>query len=118
MSRTIYAFGRMFEEAVAPCSCCGTDMGKPDDGVEEEWRTYRAGLVDDDGGYYSYLCGLSDGLNGCLEEIAREVVERRVMPPEAVDQKVRYRQAKADSLREMMGDDEDGIWSEMKGAQQ
>lgn len=108
---------RTFEKAVAPCSCCGMAPEQAQDN-DPDWDTYRAGLCDSDGIYFSYLC-YHPRAGNCLEDIAKEVHERRQADMNAADAEPglpdgpELRQHKADTLREVLGDDEDGIWAEM-----
>jgi len=96
---SVEVLGKKFEKAQASCSCCGA---RPD----EEWYTFRASLCDTDGCYFSYLCGEMNGLGGCLEAIVAQQDE--------LDGDAAIRAEKAAVLKEeVLGDDEDGLWSEM-----
>jgi hypothetical protein len=101
----------------ASCSCCCARphaIGELDaNGRESDypWYVFRAGLVDGDGEYYSYLCASApDGTGGCLEEIRREQEKNGTPADRATGLD---RQDKANVLAEVLGNDEDGIWAEM-----
>lgn len=91
----------------ASCSCCAA---RPHNPGEEDinrhvsgdaWFVARARLTDSDGVFYSYLCSSPEG-EGCLRDILDE--QDRVEPEQ---------KEKLAVLSELLGDDDDGLWSEM-----
>jgi hypothetical protein len=95
-------YGRTFQPAVAPCGCCGLAPER----TAGRFGTWRAGLCDADGVFYSYLCGqLPDGGGGCLEEIAADVASG------VADS---ARQGLADVMADLSGDDTDSTWAAME----
>lgn len=96
---------RIFNTVEASCSCCGAS---PSDKSDFEWFVYKAGLVDVDGIYFSYLCGDKDG-NGCLSDIYKDQFK-----DSNLNSIMNRRQEVADTMKEIMPDDEDGVWSMMQ----
>ena len=92
--------GKEYKETKASCSCCSAKPTK-------DWRVYKAGISDSDGIYFSYLCGApDDGLDGCLEWAIDDAKK--------ATGSAKGRQIAASILSDLLGDDEDGIASEME----
>ena len=82
------------------CSCCG---GSPRiTRGSDWWLVFRAGLCDGDGEFFAMLCDGPTG-DGCLSAIRRENARR----------KPTFRDRAAEVVRDLNGDDLDGMVADM-----
>ena len=108
--------GRTFEVVQASCSCCGAQGGREGETTGTyswdtrvrtfDWYVYRARMLDTDEVYFSYLCGDESG-QGCLSDVLDQQEEVKTSPFS------KDKRAKLDVVADLLGNDDDGLWSEM-----